>query len=947
MNAMPRAVQTSHGRTFHLTKEIGKGGEGAIYEAAEAGDLAFKLYWPDKAQTRREKITAMAAAEWYKTNPFVAFPIDAVFANGAFVGFVMRKVGGHKPIHLLYSPASRKHEFGRINFRFLVRSAGNVARAAASVHATGCIIGDVNESGFLVSDKAISILIDSDSFQVAAGQKRFLCQVGKPEYTPPELQGAPLDRTARNSNHDSFGLAVLIFQLLFMGKHPYAGRYSGREDMPIARAISEYRFAYSDQRAHTKMQPPPGAPLLSDFPAYIANAFEKAFGKVSAQGRPTSVEWVALLQNLEGELVQCTADNNHHHVKGKPCPWCRMEQSSPGFIAFGSYQHTVFIPTQIDAKQFYAILSSIPNPGAWPDFQTILTVPTNLAASATPSNLHDKLRTRAISGIVASAIGAILVCYGSSAILPGLCILGLGLGANALAPKELGALRKARQQTELSLRSVHEIWKKEAANDSFAMTKAGIDEKLRQLSDIPNDEKRGIQELEQRKRELQLRRHLDGFLIKRARINKIGSARKATLASYNIETAADIDAKKVGAIPGFGPGLVGELVAWQKMLAARFVFNPNEPTNPIDLASLKSKISARKAGLEKFLRDNLRGLQIQATQTIDQRKKLTAAANRAFEAVKQAELNEQAANGTLSKGAKFISFCCAGLAAIGLLGGLGSNPRPTARQPTSVATRVIYPPATPTPIPKSQFDTKVAPKQKPPIVLSIPVQPFPIPPAHAPQTPNEKLAGNQDGSGGAPSLPAPQEIPDLQSAIRSLGTQKLLDTALSEDTRRIQQRLIDLGFLTGTADGKWGPKSKQALADFRQTRQLGTDSTWDERTQGALFESGQSATTTPSSLPVGTPQAFFGGWTDTPGACGEPPDRPPLTIDATGASTFGGYCRFNSIRQEANNMWLVSARCTVGADSWPATIHLVLTSAGLRWSSEKGTQLYYRCGPRS
>src|SRR5262249_8573270 len=162
----------------------------------------------------------------------------------------------------------------------------------------GCVIGDVNESGFLISSKATSVLIDSDSFQVTSAQRRFLCQVGKPEYTPPELCGARLDQLTRAPNHDNFGLAVLVFQLLFMGRHPFAGRFSGTGDMPIERSIAEYRFAYSSQSTTTKMQPPPGAPLLTDFPTYIGHAFETAFGKSGLSGRPAAATWITLLQNL-------------------------------------------------------------------------------------------------------------------------------------------------------------------------------------------------------------------------------------------------------------------------------------------------------------------------------------------------------------------------------------------------------------------------------------------------------------------------------------------------------------------------------------------------------------------------------------------------------------------------------------------------------------------------
>jgi DNA-binding helix-hairpin-helix protein with protein kinase domain len=985
MNALPRLVQTSRGRAFHLTTQIGKGGEGAVYEANEAGDLAFKLYWPDKAPKRHAKVTAMAAAEWYKTNPFVAFPIDVLFANGTFVGFVMKKVGGHKPVHLLFSPASRKQEFGRINFRFLVRSASNIARAAASVHATGCVIGDVNESGFLVSDKATSVLIDSDSFQVATAQTRFLCEVGKLEYTPPELHGASLDKTPRTANHDNFGLAVLIFQLLFMGKHPFAGRYSGREDMPIAKAITEYRFAYSSQQAVTKMQPPPGAPLLSDFPTYLAQAFERSFGKIGPGGRTSSVEWVSILQNLEGELLQCNADNNHHHVRGKPCPWCRMEQNSPGFIAFGATQRAVFIPTQINANQFYAILNSIPAPAAWANFPTILVAPANLVAAPAAKDLLEKLKNRSLAGIGASAVGAVLVCYGGGAILPGLCILGLGFAANAIAPTELASLRQARSQAESSLNSVRDIWNKEAQDNKFAATKSEINEKLRQLSDLPNEEKREIQALEQRKRELQLNRHLDKFLIKKAQINKIGSARKTTLASYNIETAADIDRYKIESIPGFGPGLAAELLAWQRSIAAKFVFNPNEPTNPIDLAALKSKISAKKTAIEKFLRDNLTALQNKGAQVIDLQKKLTAAANRAYEGVKQAELNESAANGSLQKASKLISFCCAGFAGFGLLLGLGKNPATSYPNPNPVvSSRVSTRPVnTPPPRPQSQpprVDTNKPavrlPPQTPPVARPpatqpvpqsdqvarlprIPWEPFVTPqtreqPAQEPaRSPDTGLVKPPAQPESAPPLPPPQDIADVSNGSTPPPTaEPLLDTGAAADAMRIQERLIDLGFLAGPADGKWGPKSKQALREFRESRQLGTDTTWDEKTQSSLLAAREASAASPTilspNMSVAIAPTFLGGWTATQGECGDPSDPPPMTISAGGASSFGGYCQFNSVTQEAAGIWRVAARCTVnGQPSYSTNVRLTLTPAGLKWTSPKGEQLYYRCAQRS
>ena len=213
-----------------------------------------------------------------------------------------------------------------------------------------------------------------------------------PEYTPPELQGARFDHIARTPNHDDFGLAVLVFQLLFMGRHPFSGRYQGSGDMPLERAIHECRFAYSAQALLTKMEPPPGAPLLTDFPPPVGHAFERSFGRTGVTLRTKASEWVALLQSLERELVQCGVNSSHHHVRGKPCPWCRMEQTSPGFITFISSTTTVFVPTHIDISQLAALLRGIRDPGPLPDLQSFIVAPTTIQPATPTHSLITRLR---------------------------------------------------------------------------------------------------------------------------------------------------------------------------------------------------------------------------------------------------------------------------------------------------------------------------------------------------------------------------------------------------------------------------------------------------------------------------------------------------------------------------------------------------------------------------
>ena len=76
-----------------------------------------------------------------------------------------------------------------------------------------------------MAQDATVALIDADSFQFSLNGKSYPCVVGVPDFTPPELHGKNLASVQRTIEHDNFGLAVAIFHLLFMGRHPFAGRY--------------------------------------------------------------------------------------------------------------------------------------------------------------------------------------------------------------------------------------------------------------------------------------------------------------------------------------------------------------------------------------------------------------------------------------------------------------------------------------------------------------------------------------------------------------------------------------------------------------------------------------------------------------------------------------------------------------------------------------------------
>jgi hypothetical protein len=160
-----------------------------------------------------------------------------------------------------------------------------------------------------------------------------------------------------------------------------------------------------------------------------------------------------------------------------------------------------------------------------------------------------------------------------------------------------------------------------------------------------------------------------------------------------------------------------------------------------------------------------------------------------------------------------------------------------------------------------------------------------------------------------------------------------LDLGQVEAAKRVQQRLIELGFLFGTADGVWGPRSRKALQDFRIANRIGDNDTWDGATQERLLAASDVVAADPSDI------SFIGGWGVDVAQCRES----PLTITASRAEAFGGACEFQSTQRESATVWRLRAQCGNDSERWNANIRFALSGDKLTWSSERGTTIYRRC----
>lgn len=324
----PTKIYTPKGKSFNLGKQIGQGGEGTVYEIE--GNEKFVCKVPHQPYTKEQlsKLKTLVHLRSERLGEISAWPANLLYdrAGGAITGFAMKRVTG-KPIHLLYTPKSRLKEFPEVDWRFLLHVAGNIARAVNVMHEHGIVIGDLNHGNLMVAPNGTVQLIDCDSFQVTDSIDTYRCNVGIDAYTPPELQGCDFRSIVRLPQHDLFGLGVLIFQMLYLGRHPFAGRYI--EGQPeIGEAIRQMRYAYGRNPEQHKVLLPPGA--LSAYA--VTPALEGLFADAllgTDHERSTAKNWVSGIEALEKLLMTCQTSAGHYYPVGlDKCPWCKIEAQS-------------------------------------------------------------------------------------------------------------------------------------------------------------------------------------------------------------------------------------------------------------------------------------------------------------------------------------------------------------------------------------------------------------------------------------------------------------------------------------------------------------------------------------------------------------------------------------------------------------------------------------------
>lgn len=583
-----KTVYDESRNAFSLSEPLARGGQGVVWRLAGHDNHLVKIYHSPLSRKETDKQRVLRNNCHILRN-VAALPVSLAFDDALLlrnVGVFIPFIGGVE-IFELYGTRSRLKHFPNATFQFLVFAAYNLAAAFEELHSHGIVVGDVNEQNIKVLPDATVRFIDTDSFQIRNGENLYTSDVGTPLWTPPELHGRNLTGLERTTNHDLFGLAQLIFLLLFAGRHPFSGVPKTQNQFLPEEAIQQHAFAFAPPEMGMPVGPPPGAPRLEMLPVEIREAFSRAFLKDSVlpNARPTANRWRQLLDRLRKTLVVCAQKPSHiYWGKADSCPWCGIHEEA-GVDIF---------PAPLGAPRIV-----LPNPvssdasiGRWAGMRphpfTVTKPPSFSNVPPSPLPPRPKGFWNGVYKLFFEED------WKRSWLHPSIH------ACNANIKKSEAQMQAARTAQQKIIA---------AYNQSFSKNAEVLNPIIYSLNNTYRIREAIKQTVIDERRQVALNDYLQGFPIRHSKIPQIGPARLATLLSFGIETAADIDRRTLSraALP---LNAVDELLKWKRHKQTLFRFEQS-----LELSeSEKQLIERRTQERVKALREEAAALEVKMNE---------------------------------------------------------------------------------------------------------------------------------------------------------------------------------------------------------------------------------------------------------------------------------------------------------------------------------------------
>lgn len=214
------AYDGSHRKEIVLTKKIGEGGEGSVFETNVGQNSAYvaKIYRRDKlTDIKCEKLELMIAKGIERQG--ICFPV-ALIRNEKeeSVGFLMPRAKGYELGKSVFLPKLLQIRFPGWTRKETIQLCLTILYKIKYLNDRGIILGDINGQNILVASPTEVYFVDCDSYQIG----NYPCPAGTAHFTPPEAQGRSYETFLRTQAMENFAIATLLFMIMLPGKSPYS-----------------------------------------------------------------------------------------------------------------------------------------------------------------------------------------------------------------------------------------------------------------------------------------------------------------------------------------------------------------------------------------------------------------------------------------------------------------------------------------------------------------------------------------------------------------------------------------------------------------------------------------------------------------------------------------------------------------------------------------------------
>jgi serine/threonine protein kinase len=319
-----------------------RGGTSDVYKIKDQSfrHLALKIY-------RNPEIVNWDRIIYQITNPIdkidnlfgdtscYAWPVGLITENKRNVGIVLPYIDRSKFItldnwvegHLIDKLTEENKSLSR---KLLLLK--NVAGLVEYLHKKNCSVVDLKPANFLIHKSAATgCMLDCDSLRIVTEDDLvYPATHASPGYIAPEalVKNTPVGDLG--IEQDLFAFAVMAFQVLNYGIHPFQGIISEGINAPNQDdKVKQKLYPYGSQ-PRKRIRPLPQS-VHNTFSKEVGELFHKAF--VGAYPRPSAKKWVSIFGKVltDKALERCQKfpnDPTHIRFEGMGCPACSRAEAT-------------------------------------------------------------------------------------------------------------------------------------------------------------------------------------------------------------------------------------------------------------------------------------------------------------------------------------------------------------------------------------------------------------------------------------------------------------------------------------------------------------------------------------------------------------------------------------------------------------------------------------------